>query len=354
MNPVEIAVRRVASFGLEGGWHQSVDLGWDQWPSAISHLQRDAMTGMAAVLVDLGHIDLPTSDRNNLRRLDGGLAAHVLRCENELKAVCEHLADAGIGAIILKGSALAELSWTWGHARRWGDADVLVKSVDIDHAVEVLERQDVRRLAPEIRAGYDRRFAKSVTMRTDEGIEIDLHRTLMPGPLRFTVDEADLWARLQKFHLDGLEVSTLSPEATLVHLCLNAVVSKVVKLSSVRDVVEAAARCDLDEAIRLAERWRCRPALAQASSIARRRLGLTRNAGLERLEAVRWSPAERDLLSVYEGDRTERELALASVRHIDSVRDQLRFLHAHLRPHGSHRRYRGRSGLDQLRRVRRS
>ena len=50
------------------------------------------------------------------------------------------------------------------------------------------------RRAAELRPGFDRRFAKSVTMLDRLGGELDIHRTLVRGVCGFQLDLDDWWA----------------------------------------------------------------------------------------------------------------------------------------------------------------
>ena len=130
------------------------------------------------------------------------------------------------------------------------------------------------RAVPELRPGFDRRFAKSVTLRSELGPEIDLHRTLVLGPHQFLVPISDLWSGPRAFASDDHELHTLSAEATLVHACMHATITGASRLASLRDVVEAFDGCAVDEVTRLAERWKARPMVRDAGEAAAERLGL--------------------------------------------------------------------------------
>lgn len=90
-----------------------------------------------------------------------------------LQAIAVHGLD-GVpsGSVSLsQGVGAGELGWEWGNARRWVDADVLVPTDYLDDVITNRRADGATRLAPEIRPGFDRRFAKSVTLRSAAGPE---------------------------------------------------------------------------------------------------------------------------------------------------------------------------------------
>ena len=354
MTTTDDFLRAIAVHGLDGVPSGSVSLSptRDEWRQVAARLAVERLTGMAALLHVKGVLRLDDESTQELAELDARWSAHTLAAEDVQLSLARTLTADGIPFRILKGSALAELAWEWGEARRWVDADVLVPTDHLDDVITNCRADGATRLAPEIRPGFDRRFAKSVTLRSAAGPEIDLHRSLVLGPHTFLVPEADLWADPRSYVVDGVALSTLSAEATLVHTCMHATIAGASRLASLRDVVESFPGCSPDVASSLASRWRATPMVVAAGEAVAARLGLHDHP------FVRWattrSPSddERSIAAVYlPGRRTNRNMALASVRHIPGVVDKVRYALAMAWPSAAHRAWRGRSLSDQVRRI---
>lgn len=108
-------------------------------------------------------------------------AAHTLMLDAEAVGVVHRLDAAGIESILLKGPVTARWLYGDGESRAYSDIDLLVRSDDLDRAMDVLEA-----------AGYDDLFAGSVergaspharTLRLKEGAQ-----RLTRGPMPTLVD----------------------------------------------------------------------------------------------------------------------------------------------------------------------
>jgi len=351
---VDRLLTAIAAHGLAGSSTGSVSLSptRDEWRSLQGLLVRERLTGMAALLHGKGVLRLDAESTQELAELDARWSAHTLRAEDVLLAVVRTLDDAGIPHRVLKGPALAELAWRWGEARRWVDADVLVPADRLDEVIDRCMADGATRSVPELRPGFDQRFAKSVTLRSELGPEIDLHRTLVLGPHQFIVPSVDLWADARVFASEDQELHTLSAEATLVHACMHATITGASRLATLRDVVEAFDGCAVDEVTWLAERWKARPMVRDAGEAAAERLGLHDHPFVLWSRGVLPSPEEERLATVYRGaNRTTRNLTLASVRYVPGIVDKARFLLGMAMPASENRSSRGRSVVDQFRRL---
>lgn len=176
-------------------------------------------------------------------------------------------AGGGVEHLVIKGPAVAHLDEVDPSLRSFADIDILVTGADVDRAVAILEQHGATRPWPERRPGFDRRFAKSVTMTSPDGIEIDLHRSLCDGVYGGRLSLGDLFAEATTFELGGELVGALSRPHRLLHAVYHAVLgSPTPRLSSLRDIAKYLSAADLSPAIvvPIAQRWRGEAVLATA------------------------------------------------------------------------------------------
>lgn len=350
-------VAAIAAFGLDdaptGAWTMSPTR--DEWLEMRGRLVAERLTGMAALLHGKGVLRLDDESTEELAETDARWSHHTLAAEDVLLSLATSLDEAGIPFRALKGTALAELTWQWGEARRWVDADVLVPSDRLDAVVSLCLAAGATRPVPELRPGFDHRFAKSVTLRSAAGPEIDLHRAITPEPYLFVVPIDDLWDSPREFVVEGTTLRTLSPDATLLHACLHATIGgNSTRLASLRDAVEAFAACDRAVAADLAERWKAREVVRDVAARVSSRLELPDHEFVRWAGAMEPSAEEHRLMDLQRsGEGSQRQRAMASLRLIPGVVDKVRYAAAFAWPSAENRAHRGRSVGDQMRRVRR-
>lgn len=140
-----------------------------------------------------------------------------------LREVLQHLATAGIEALVLKGGALAHLIYPQPGLRPRRDLDILVRMQDVERAYQMLAEVGFS-LAPSPMHGVSRYHQHLAPVeRTIAGmtVSLDLHVNLF---FRFKayglpqVNYAELKRGAIPFSLDGFTAYTLSPEAMLWHL----------------------------------------------------------------------------------------------------------------------------------------
>ena len=183
-----------------------------------------------------------------------------MRIEIEALNVASVLSDAGVEHRFLKGTALAHVLYDDPAERSFRAVDVLVHGSDIDRAVAELTLLGATRARPQLRDGYDARFGKSVTLRRD-GVEIDLHRVLSPGPFGVWSNPRELFLLRRSFHVAGHELSTLDSTDHLVHACYHVALGQVTPvLANLRDIVLLATLTsdpvDFDRFNETVDRWR--------------------------------------------------------------------------------------------------
>lgn len=334
---------KIAAFDLPGA------RGAGAMPGSINDVLRGAseqrLTGVLAAAVDADALDLTLDDRAELARAHEGSMREALLLEEVLLEAIGVLGEVGVDYRVLKGTALAHMVHADPADRCFGDNDVLVRSADVDGAVNALVAAGAVRGVPPLSTSFDRRFAKSVTLGWTGPSELDLHRTLAAGPYGFLIGLDDLFRDPAELLLAGRGVRTLSADLHLVHGAIHVALGDVeARLGNVRDLALLAVRPSVDpESVReTAERWGCTAPLAVG-------LRATAALGHDRSELERWaddygiSDVDRRRLSVYrERAGRYRRQARASWR-VLGWRDRVAFTRALVMPSPANRAERARS-----------
>ncbi len=249
------AVRAIARWELPGvEADQIVHVEPHHVAAFVSALAAERVVGVAAAAADSGDLVGPAVEAV-VARHDETMAS-TLRVERTGIRVSTLLGERGIDHRLLKGTALAHTVVADPSQREFRDVDVLVRSRDIDQTVAALTGAGAARRRPELRPGFDRRFAKSVTMRLD-GVEVDVHRTLAPGPFGLLAKPDDVFLHPDHVSVGGVLLPTLDRTDHLVHALYHvALGGRRPVMTNLRDVVLLADgpidRDRLDETVR---RW---------------------------------------------------------------------------------------------------
>ena len=258
-----------------------------------------------------------------------------LLLERELLAVTPLLEDAGLTFLVLKGPAVARLDYPDPAMRSFGDIDLLVPAEQIDELLHVLESQGGRRRFPEPRPGYDRRFGKGASVTMPGGHELDVHRTLAPGPYGFTIDLPALFRTAVPFDLGQTTLTALGPTERFLHACLHAILgSAPPKPAALRDVGHLLGT-DLEPDVVTATvaAWGASAPVALAIRTAVAELALELPS-----ELVSWAAAvepgarDRRWLAAYDGRRSSAAQAIEAVRTIDGPRERAAYLRSIVLP----------------------
>lgn len=245
---------------------------------------------------------LPVTDEQRQAVVDEHLLAcgSVLVLEQRLLHVVAWLDDAGIDVVVLKGSALAHLDYADPSLRTFGDVDLLVRPSQLDDTIALLQDRGYARQTPQLRPGFDRRFVKSVTMIAPDGIEIDVHRTLVDGIVGHRIDLDALFRTTHAFDIAGRTIPALGREERLLHACCHAALAVDPRLMSVRDVAQLLIdpSTDHDRVAALAAAW-------GGEAVVARAVGLVRDLLAAELD----DPTTTRFLSRTPATRERRELA---------------------------------------------
>ena len=348
--PLDVAAF-IAAHGLASAPEPAV-VDHDLWAAVRHWVERDRLTGLACAALTAGQLVLEPEDEADLAALDRVVQQRTVRAERLTLLVADRLARLDVPFRVLKGPAVAHRAYADPAHRPFRDVDVLVPSASIDQVVQALMGDGATRPVPELRRGFDRRFAKSVTLRHPDGIEIDVHRTLCLGPLTHLVREEDLWTAARAISpVPGHDLPALDDDLVFLHACLHAGAGGDTSPLAHRDIVELAPAADLDRCTNLARRWRATGVVADALTSVRARFPVL--DALEQWASTLESIAEeRRIAEAYRpGRRSSRSLLVDGFRHLPDLRAKLAYARALALPSAAHRRARHLSAASLLHRA---
>lgn len=338
MNPgaINSLLRWVTSHGLPGARAAPVvqPLDRDAWQSLLRAAQWERVVPLLAHAVVGGA--LPTTDSQLVEVLDAELRSMgaVLTLEANLVEIAEQLADANVPFRVLKGPALAHLDYSEPALRDFGDIDLLIAPNAFDRAIDIFNKLGYDRRFPEPRDGFDRRFAKSVSVIGPDGQELDLHRTLASGGFGQRIIVSMLWAaQPDRFTLGGRTLEALGAEERFLHACYHMVLgNKPPRLVPQRDIAQMLLTGELatDRLLILAAAWQGEAVVAHAVTTTWRNFELAEDVPLS-VWAARFKPRRREgreLARATSPHYAYAAQAFDSVRAIRSLRDQLAYVSA--------------------------
>jgi hypothetical protein len=333
-------LRLVSAFGLPGQPerfcheppHQAT------WSALLGRTRDHRVPGLLLAAIDAEALPVTDEQRHQARERHVAAMASVLRLECRLLEVVDVLEANGLAVVALKGSALAHLAYPDPGWRFFGDVDVLVRGDQLGAALATLTATfDAVRLGPEVRPGYDCRFGGAVTLRCADGIDLDIHRTLLSNTFGFAIDLDELFATAQRFELGGRQLVALGPEARLMHACYHAGLGDAPpRMSSVRDVAQLLLTGDHDpgRVLDMAGRWDSLAVLQRSIRLCRELLDIQATGTLAEAAAAH-QPTSRETRAInsYVGsDRSHSAKVLASLPFIDGLGSKAAYVTASALP----------------------
>ncbi len=237
-----------------------------------------------------------------LEGASGRAEAVVGAAERTIRFLDQHLRQDGIAFLITKGIVLSRFVYPASNLRSFSDVDVVVAPQDVAAAVAVLHAHGYRQgqvrqtlgaapsrqepqAARQMTRRFYERFDHEIPFTAPGGsglLPIDLHWRIAPRR-RLAIDADALWDESRSVRLAGLEVGTLSPEATLIHLALHATTCSLAafRLLHLCDVAWALHRSDYDpnRLQEVAARWGARQHLHLVLEMAKRLFDLPSASG---------------------------------------------------------------------------
>lgn len=321
----------VASFGLaDTAAHLSVSK--RQWPSFISHVSGQKLTGLALAGAEAGMLVLRPDHEDELRRRHTTVMLQTLAVERRLITVARAFDAAGIEFVVLKGPALAHEFYSDPARRPFVDADLLVRQADWKRACTTLTEIGFTRVLPEPKAGFDERFGKASLHRDGDGLQVDLHRTLVIGPFGLWIDPDVLFGGAVSFGLGGHRLKRLGDTELLIHACVHASLGWSPPLIlPLRDIAEIGRqrRIDWDRFDELVSAWRLFAVVRHSVQALERRLGIVAPELAAAAANGRATRAERRALRIYTSGRRGRgRLSVSTLQAIPGVRQKAAYVRA--------------------------
>ena len=206
---------------------QSVDLSTNsvEWAMLQENASSEGITGLLYRSLQHNHsvpldvlvsmeIAYRSTQRRNIILLD------------ELRRMLILLTKAGIPVIVLKGAVLSELIYGDIGLRPMFDIDLLVRTEQTEHAINILRDTGYQRASkPELKPGFDRRFRVEVDLRAPAPFhnQVDIHWQLL-APLFASrhVDLTAVWERAIPINLVGQPTYSLGPADWVLYQAAHA------------------------------------------------------------------------------------------------------------------------------------
>jgi hypothetical protein len=192
---------------------------------------------------------LPTEIEHALRSGYEANLRRSLRFTSELGRIMRHFELKGLRSVPFKGPVLAESVYGDSGMRSFSDLDFLISPADFDKAKQALAeigylpsaeiRPDVERLW--LRTGYERSFDGAAGKNL-----VELQWALLPSFYAIELDVEDLLARAVPVVVAGCDVPALSPEDSLLMLCLHAAKHLWTRLIWLCDISETLRTQSID------------------------------------------------------------------------------------------------------------
>ena len=364
VDPTRALLGRIIAWDLEAVDAPLPDRALDdrEWNALMRLLRSQRAEGPVVGAIAAGALAVTPSQQDQACGAHRAAMSLTLVLERELLELDARLHDAGVDHRVVKGVATAHLDEPDPSARAFGDVDLLVPTSSMAAAVAVVEAAGGTRRHPEPRPGFDARFSKGVSFRFTRNVEIDLHRTLAPGPFGLLIDLDELLAGAEPFPIGPHQLLALDRAGRFLHACYHAVLGDALpRLTSLRDLVHTAPR-DAGECrvvLDRAMRWHARAVVGAAVDHAVAAFGwrppepLASWAHHDRRPAreVRW-------LAAYAGEgRLPALQAIQAIAAVDGLGDQLAYARAIALPNPADGRTpsgeRARRGARALARLRR-
>lgn len=170
---------------------------------------------------------LPAEFSAALTELSNAQPSRLQALRDMVNEVDHALQESGVGCLFLKGLQVAQCYYPDPARRHQYDIDVLVRPVDLDSAIRILERLGFDAETPQAKADLRKvnrrsliRSSAAVTLRRADGMEVDLHARTKSAKFP-RIDEDAFWRDAQGLEVDGHMLKVLSEERLLMLLLVS-------------------------------------------------------------------------------------------------------------------------------------
>jgi hypothetical protein len=180
-----------------------------------------------------------------------------LRATWELSGIKQALDRTSVPWVVVKGPAAVELLYRGKSGRLYHDLDLLVESSGFRQVLSALETNGLQELDRNW-AVLRRDMRGEVHYGAPNRLEVDLHWNLVNmyrGRMR--IPPRELLRRAVAVQLAGVEVCTLDPTDSLIHLCVHAAISGGDRIVWLKDIERATANRTpvWDDVVSRSRRW---------------------------------------------------------------------------------------------------
>lgn len=234
-----------------------------EWTRVVEMAKKHGVAPMLQLRSQERDLLLPPAAAEQLRRLYLRSLARNMRLFHERDRILDALTAAHIPVVPIKGAYLAKELYGDIALRSMGDIDLWVPRPQLDAARTVMQTQGY---ASRPKADRPRALQDALTGETQyskpHAPMVEIHWNIFPGEwLRHTarIDEQIIWQRTQP--LDGDLIRQLSPEDTVVQLCVHVAVNHQMSRMGLRTLLDLefarrAWRIDWHIVCRRSRAWR--------------------------------------------------------------------------------------------------
>lgn len=327
-----VSAEGVAAAGLPGTFHTwpAQPLPAEEWAQLLRDCARQRLVGLLLLAVDRGLLPVEDHQLDEALEEQAKAMTGALLLEGLLLDTVAVLDSAGLDSRVIKGCAVANLDYPAPEQRAYSDVDLLVRAEEVADVLATLTAAGLSRVFQPPTRGWDRRFGKGALLRSQDGLELDLHRTLATAPLGLLLRLDDLWVEPARLVLGGRSLKALPRELRLLNAAYSAAVGDTVaSVATLRDLAQLALHPDLDtgQVRELATSWGGGAVLAAAVRATWEALRIGDITGLSAWAAAyRPKPDELRILALYQGSRaSETTRALATLTLLPGYWTRLRY-----------------------------
>ena len=180
-----------------------------------------------------------------------------------------------VSFVTLKGPALSSLLYGDFSVRDCVDLDFLVRSRDLERAIQVITQEGYELASPMGRLPFDvfaRRCSELTFIGNDDTV-IDLHWEIATTDRPFRIPEGRLWSSVSTTSIAGRTVPVLAPECLLVYLSIHGAAHRWYQRKWLKDIerlLEISKDICWDEVLEIASESRASHAVALALHLVQR------------------------------------------------------------------------------------